>query len=225
MTQAVTTGITKLFFCEGGLLVKTLESEEELRLAYQLRHRVFAERLRWVPGKEQRLESDVYDTWSSSIGVFSNFGKILGVVRMTQAPLPFMLESEFSTCLVGSHKVRKQLDTAEITRLAVDPRITDRNSSAILLRTLFKGMYHWCRLHDVRYTYMVVEHRLLRVVQRMGWPCCPVGDPVALPPANILSIAAILDLEEFRHKAGKNRPELLARLSMLLPDQGIPSTS
>ncbi|WP_455389711.1 acyl-homoserine-lactone synthase [Petrachloros mirabilis] len=90
---------------------------------------------------------------------------------------------------------------------------------------MFKGMYHWCRLHDVRYTYMVVEHRLLRVVQRMGWPCRPVGGPVALPPANILSIAAILDLEEFRDKARKSRPELLSRLSMFLPDQGIPLTS
>ena len=57
-------------FYEGELLVKTLTDEEELRQAYRLRHRVFAERLKWVPERADRLEEDVYDAWSTSIGVF-----------------------------------------------------------------------------------------------------------------------------------------------------------
>jgi acyl homoserine lactone synthase len=223
MSEAAAIEGRRVLFTQGGLLVKTLETEGELRGSYELRHRIFAERLRWVPESEERLESDVYDTWSRSLGVFSEQGRLLGIVRLTHAPLPFMLESEFSACLVGVHRVRKQLDTAEITRLAVDPHITDRNVSAMLLRTLFKGMYWWCRLHDVRYTYMVVEHRLLKVVQRMGWPCRPISDPVALPPADVLSIAALLDLEEFRGNAEKRRRELLAWLSTPESEQKVPA--
>ena len=41
-------------FYEGELLVKVLESEEELRQAYHLRHRVFAEKLRWVPERNDQ---------------------------------------------------------------------------------------------------------------------------------------------------------------------------
>ena len=76
-------------FCEGEYLIKTLESDEELRQAYHLRHRVFAEKLQWVPEREDQLESDIYDAWSTSIGLFSSQQQLLGMVRMTPAPLPF----------------------------------------------------------------------------------------------------------------------------------------
>lgn len=206
----------QIAFCEGEFLVKALESEEELWQAYHLRHRVFAEKLRWVPERNDQLESDVYDAWSTSIGLFSN-QQLLGMVRMTPAPFPFMLESEFSGCLVGSHRVRKELDTAEITRLAVDPTITDRGLSAKLMRTIFKGMYHWTLANNIRYTYLVVESRLLRVVQRIGWPCHAIGSPVALPPADVLSVGALLDLDEFRSAAASTRPEMLEWLHTTQP--------
>ncbi|MDF0650596.1 MAG: hypothetical protein CV081_00070 [Nitrospira sp. LK265] len=212
-------------FYEGEFLVKTLETKEEMTQAYRLRHRVFAERLKWVPEQADRLEADVYDAWSTSIGVFADETKLLGLVRMTHAPVPFMLESEFSACLVGSHRVRKETDTAEITRLAVDPAIADRGLSARLMKTIFKGMYQWCLLHDVRYTYMVVEHRLLRVVQRMGWPCRPIGEPVALPPAEVLSIGGLLDLEEFRLQASTCHPSMLDWLTTTTPVLNSPHMS
>lgn len=208
--QGIVEGEKKdIAFYEGEFLVKTLETREDLTRAYRLRHRVFAERLKWVPERADRLEADVYDAWSTSIGVFANDARLLGLVRMTHGPVPFMLESEFSACLVGNHRVRKETDTAEITRLAVDPEIADRGLSARLMKVIFKGMYQWCLLHNVRYTYMVVEHRLLRVVQRMGWPCQAIGEPVALPPAEVLSIGGLLDLNEFRFRASTCRPAML----------------
>ncbi len=203
-------------FHEGEFLVKTLETKEDLTQAYRLRHRIFAERLKWVPERTDRLEADEYDTWSTSIGVFAD-ARLLGLVRMTHAPVPFMLESEFSACLVGNHHVRKETDTAEITRLAVDPEIADHGLSARLMKMIFKGMYQWCLFHEVRYTYMVVEHRLLRVVQRMGWPCRAIGEPVALPPAEVLSIGGLLDLDEFRMQASVCRPAMLDWLTTTIP--------
>lgn len=217
MSDGVRQGARPIAFCEGEFLVKALESEEEFRQAYRLRHRVFAEKLRWVPEREDRLESDIYDAWSTAIGIFSSHNELLGMVRMTPAPFPFMLESEFRGCLVGAHHVRKELDTAEITRLAVDPTIVDRGLSARLMRTIFKGMYHWTLANNIRYTYLVVESRLLRVVQRIGWPCHAIGAPVALPPAYVLSVGALLDLDEFRTNAASRRPEMLAWLHSTEP--------
>jgi len=209
MSDGVMQGARRIAFREGEFFVKALESEEELRQAYHLRHRVFAERLKWVPERNGQIESDVYDAWSTSIGLFSSQLQLLGMVRMTPAPLPFMLESEFSGCLVGSHHVRKELDTAEITRLAVDPTITDRGLSVKVMRTLIKGSYQWCLANDVRYTYVVVENRLIRALRLMGWPCRQIGEPVALPPADVLSIAALIDLDEFRANATLERPDIL----------------
>lgn len=217
MTILVDRAVHSIVFTEGDLVVKTIEAKDEMVKAYQLRHRVFAERLKWVPERTDRLEADVYDAWSTSIGVFNHRKDLLGLVRMTHAPVPFMLESEFSACLVGRHQVRKETDTAEITRLAIDPEIADRGLSARLMKTVFKGMYQWCLQHEIRYTYMVVEHRLLKVVQRMGWPCRPIGEPVALPPAHVLSIGGLLDLNEFRLQAESTRPDMLEWLTTTTP--------
>jgi acyl homoserine lactone synthase len=209
----------RLCFFEREHLVKTLEEESEWRQAYGLRHRVFAEKLHWVPETPDRVESDVYDAWSSTIGVFSRDGRILGLVRLTRAPAPFVLESEFSACLVGAHQVRKEMDTAEITRLAVDPGVKDRGQSTRVMQAAIKGAYLWCLARDVRYAYIVVEERMFRGLRLMGWPCQAIGEPVALPPAQAVSIAALIDLEEFRHVYGVKHPERLRWYSTM---DGVP---
>ena len=206
-------------FYEGELLVKVLENEEELRQACRLRHRVFAEKLRWVPERNDQLESDVYDAWSTSIGLFSN-QQLLGMVRMTPAPFPFMLESEFSGCLVGTHRVRKNLDTAEITRLAIDPAIVDRGLSAKLMRTIFKGIYQWAHPNHIRYTYLVVESKLLRILQHMWTSCDPLGPPVALPPAKALSVAAIMDLVQCENVLAQKKPRLMEWMTTTVASDG-----
>jgi acyl homoserine lactone synthase len=206
----------QIAFYEGEFLVKVLESEEEVRRAYHLRHRVFAEKLRWVPESNDRLESDIYDAWSTSIGLFSN-QQLLGMVRMTPAPFPFMLESEFSGCLAGSHRVRKDLDTAEITRLAVDPAIADRGLSARLVQTIFKGIYHWSLANNIRYTYLVVESRLIRMLQRLGISCDPLGPPVSLPPAGALSVAATMDIVKCEKELAQRRPQLMNWMATTAP--------
>lgn len=177
-----------------GFVVKTLDTPEERAIGARLRHRVFAERLKWVPVRHDGLDRDIYDTHSHSIGVFTEPSQIVGVVRLTPAPGPFMLEREFSACLAGTHLIRKAPDTAEISRLAVDPTEAYRGLSARVVETIFEGMYQWCQLHDVRYTYMVSGSRLVRVVQRLGWPFVLVGQPITLPPAGVCSVAALLDI-------------------------------
>lgn len=219
MKNAISQEPRPMTFYEGELLVKVLENEEELRQAYRLRHRVFAEKLRWVPERNDQLESDVYDAWSTSIGLFSN-QQLLGMVRMTPAPFPFMLESEFSGCLVGTHRVRKNLDAAEITRLAIDPAIVDRGLSAKLMRTIFKGIYQWAHANHIRYTYLVVESKLLRILQHLWTSCDPLGPPVALPPAKALSVAAIMDLVQCENVLAQKKPRLMKWMTTTVASEG-----
>jgi acyl homoserine lactone synthase len=224
MSNGVIQEARQIVFCEGEFLVKELESEEELLQAYHLRHRVFAEKLQWVPERKDQLESDIYDAWSTSIGIFSSQQQLLGTVRMTPAPFPFMLESEFSGCLVGSHPVRKELDTAEITRLAVDPSIRDKGLSSRLMLSLIKGIYQWALVHDVRYFCLEVEHRFLRVLLALGIPCDPLGLPVAIPPAGALTVAATMDIVKCEKVLAQKRPQLMEWMAaMVMPDANVVS--
>jgi acyl homoserine lactone synthase len=125
---------------------------------------------------------------------------------MINSSFPFMLESEFRACLLPQCEIRKAPDTAEITRLAIDPTLTDKGLSNRLMQVLFKGVYQWSMQNDVRYLYMVVEKRFLRVLRGMGFTCEAVSPAVSLPPAEALSIAAVLDWKQFHDTCPLKQP-------------------
>jgi acyl homoserine lactone synthase len=197
---------------EGQFSVRSLRSERELHEAYRLRHKVYSEALKWVPSSHDELEVDDYDSIATSLGLFAETGVLVGVIRLVPAPGPFMLEKEF-TALMPGHDIRKERDTNEITRLTVDPTLTDKGLSSRMLLVLLKGMYQWLVANEVRYSYMVIEKRFQRVLNLIGFPARSISPYIALPPAGALSVAALLDWEEFRVENSKKRPEFLEWMS------------
>lgn len=196
-------------------MVKTLMAEEEQLEAYRLRYKVYTEALRWVPGTGDDREVDPYDAWATPLGVFSEGGQLVGFARILMAPDPFMLESEFSSCLAAAHEIRKGRDTAEITRLTVEPGLGGNGLSSRVLLVVIKGLYQLLTGHDVRYCYMVIEKRFLRVLRALGFPCQPLNEGVALPPAGVVSVAALLDLQQFRNEAAWTHPTFLQWITSL----------
>ena len=207
-------------FYEGDLVVKTLSTSEELAKAYRLRHKVFAETLRWVPPTEDGQEMDMYDLWGTSIGLVGHNETLLGLARILPAAGEFMLERDLRMLLPQGHVLRKEQDTAEITRLALDPAIRDKSLSARLLLTLIKGIYHWALVHNVRYFYLEVEHRFFRVLNALGIPCDPLGPPVALPPAGALSVAATMDIMKCEKVLAQRRPQLMEWMATTVTAEG-----
>ena len=207
-------------FYEGDLVVKTLSTSEELAKAYRLRHKVFAETLRWVPPTEDGQEMDIYDLWGTSIGLVGHNETLLGLARILPAAGEFMLERDLRMLLPQGHVLRKEQDTAEITRLALDPAIRDKSLSARLLLTLIKGIYHWALVHNVRYFYLEVEHKFFRVLNALGIPCDPLGPPVALPPAGALSVAATMDIMKCEKVLTQRRPQLMEWMATTVTAEG-----
>lgn len=207
-------------FYEGDLVVKTLSTSEELAKAYRLRHQVFAETLRWVPPTEDGQEMDMYDLWGTSIGLVRHDGTLLGLARLLPASGEFMLERDLRMLLPQGHVLRKEQDTAEITRMALDPAIRDKSLSGRLMLTLIKGIYQWALVHDVRYFYLEVEHRFFRVLHALGIPCDPLGPPVALPPAGALSVAATMDIMKCEKVLARKRPQLMEWMATTVTAEG-----
>lgn len=207
-------------FHEGEFLVKTLKDESDLQQAYRLRHRVFAETLRWVPPTEDGKEMDMYDLWGVTVGVFGYDGMLLGMARLLPHSGKFMLEHEFGALLHQGYAIRKAPDTAEITRLAVNPDIRDAKLSSRIMLGVLKGIYQWAVENEIRYYYLEVEHRFLRALRMLGFPCEPVGPVVKLPPAEVGAVAAIYDMVRFDEENGQKRPEFLEWISTLTTPAG-----
>src|SRR4051812_49144131 len=108
-------------FNEADYSIRSIQCEEDRLQAYRLRHLVFSENLGWVPHSSSGLEIDCYDRSAKTVGLFSESGKIAGLVRLVTSDQPYMLETEFAALLVPGHNLRKEADTIEISRLAVLP--------------------------------------------------------------------------------------------------------
>lgn len=207
--------VSHIAFSEEDFLVKTLETKEEMTQAYQLRHRVFAEQLRWVPETEDRQEMDMYDLWGVTVGVFDGKGVLLGMARLLPSFGEFMLGNEFGALLPSDYVIRKELDTAEITRLTVNPDVRDPKLSNQVLLGVLKGIYQWAVENEIRYYYLEVEHRFLRALRMLGFPCEPIGPVVQLPPAGAKAVAALYDMVRFDEENSKKRPSFLEWISTI----------
>ena len=211
--------IKDIEFSENGFVVKTLRGEQ-LAQSYRLRHKVFAESLKWVPETNDRQEKDLYDRWGTSVGLVRDDGAVVGVARLLPSSGQFMLEKEFGSLLPDGYRVRKNSDTAEITRLAVDPEIRDRGLSSKMMLALLKGIYQWAVENDIRYYYLEVEHRFFRTLRALGFPCEMIGEPVVLPPAGACSVAALYDMVRFDEENAIKKPRLLNWISSIETLQG-----
>ena len=206
-------------FSENGFVVKTLHGEQ-LAQSYRLRHKVFAESLKWVPETEDRQEIDLYDLWATTVGLVREDGAVVGVARLLPSSSQFMLEKEFGALLPSGYQIRKGPDTAEITRLAVDPEIRDRGLSSKMMLALLKGVYQWAVENDIRYYYLEVEHRFFRALRALGFPCEMIGEPVVLPPAGASSVAALYDMVRFDEENAIKKPQFLNWISSIETLQG-----
>ena len=206
-------------FSENGFVVKTLHGEQ-LAQSYRLRHKVFAESLKWVPETEDGQEIDLYDLWATTVGLVRDDGAVVGVARLLPSSSQFMLEKEFGALLPTGYQIRKGPDTAEITRLAVDPEIRDRGLSSRMMLALLKGVYQWAVENDIRYYYLEVEHRFFRALRALGFPCEMIGEPVVLPPAGASSVAALYDMVRFDEENAIKKPQFLNWISSIETLQG-----
>jgi acyl homoserine lactone synthase len=202
-----------VFAREGRFIVKNLLSDEEKVEAYRLRHRVFAEELKWVPRSETLLEIDEYDNNASFFGVYDDSNRLVAFLRMILPEKRFMMEKEFSFLVGPDHEIRKSDDTAEVSRLCTLPEARNRRGDDNfgvfgITMLLYKGLYLWSLRNGIRYLYLVVDRTVYRMFRLKGFPCEPVGEPVRMADGCV-AVAAMLDLRRGESENRLNRPDMM----------------
>jgi N-acyl amino acid synthase of PEP-CTERM/exosortase system len=197
---------------EDELTVKTIIEASEKEQGFKLRHAIFAEELGWVPHGENKMEIDRYDRGAVHFGTFDTSGRLLSYLRLMPPGAPYMIEREFINLVSPGHKIRKDLESTEITRLCVAAEARKRSvkggfGSHSIAMFLYKGVYNWCLINRIRYLYMVIEHKIFRLLSARGFPCKPVGDLVTMPDG-VMAVAAIMDWREFETVNARKKPEM-----------------
>jgi acyl homoserine lactone synthase len=197
---------------ENDYIVRNLFEPADLRKAYELRHLIFAEELGWVSKTDAGLETDDYDRNAVSFGVFDRMNTLSAYMRLIMAGKPFMMEKEFSFLVSPEHRIRKGMDTAEVSRLCVAPGArNDTISGNFGLHStsifLLKGVYQWCLKNQVDYLYAVTEEKIYRLYRAKGFPFKLIGEPRQMPDG-VIAAALIMDWREFEDINRLKRPKM-----------------
>jgi acyl homoserine lactone synthase len=206
------TGSKNIEITENDYTVRNLTEPGDLGKAYELRHLIFAEELGWVPQSVAGLEIDDYDTNAVSFGVFDKADSLSAYMRLIMSGKPFMMEKEFSFLVSPEHRLRKGMDTAEVSRLCVAPGArNDTISGNFGLHStsifLLKGVYQWCLKNRVDYLYAVTEEKIYRLYRAKGFPFKLIGEPRQMPDG-VVAAALIMDWREFEDLNRQKRPKM-----------------
>lgn len=212
-------------FREGDYVVKSITDKDEMLEVFRLRHRVFCEELAWVPSTPWVLEIDAYDNHAIPFGVFDSRNNLVAYLRLVMPTHEFMMEKEFRKMVDPTHNIRKEPDTAEISRLCIAPEarkdqvVTDFGKHTISV-VLLKGIYRWCKLNGIRYLYAITDDKVYRIARARGFTFNLIGEPTSMPDG-VTVVAMVLDWEEFEDNTTIKRPKMSVWFSQYIsvPDQ------
>jgi N-acyl-L-homoserine lactone synthetase len=185
-------------FQEYGYRIAWRLSPSELREVSELRADVFGRELGWTATQEGGVERDEFDDDSTHLAVLDSQSGVVGAVRLIASRAPWMLDTVFSA-LGPDGGIARAADAAEASRLAVHRRWRGKRlgDGMRACDLLYKAAYVYCRIHGIRYLYMVVSDIVLAHMQRAGLPCCAIG-AARLMPDGVRAVAVVLDWARIR---------------------------
>ncbi|MFQ5736538.1 MAG: acyl-homoserine-lactone synthase [Thermodesulfobacteriota bacterium] len=204
----------ELIFKEGDFIVKALSAHEEMEEAFRLRHDVFCDELKWVPPSPDGLEMDPYDDFSDLIGVFDPDRRLVGHIRLTASPHPFMVEKEFACILPEGVEIAKGPRTSEVTRLCVRKEDRMVRHPVSIPNMLYKGMYQWSLAMGMRVLVIVVDKRCFRHLRSIGLTVDPLG-PFFVMPDGVSASVCYINWDKFERVSSERKPGFLEWMSTL----------
>lgn len=168
---------------------------------FQLRGRVFGDRLGWEVNIQDGKEIDDFDNLDPAYVVgLDDEGNVVSAVRALQTTGPHMLSDVFHAILDGEPPIRSAT-MWESTRFCVDTkRLTrgkDRNSVSYATCELMIGSLEFARRSGIKDIITVMDPIMDRVLKRSNnAPYDYVGKTV--PMGKVPALAALLDCSEER---------------------------
>ncbi|AVH45684.1 acyl-homoserine-lactone synthase [Agrobacterium tumefaciens] len=159
---------------------RTIQEAHLLHLHYQLRARVFSDRLGWDVDVTAGCESDGFDALRPTyVLAITEAGQLAGCARLLPALGPTMVADVFSSLLpdgqLGGHAAM-----IESSRFCVDTALAEGRGNGLVHEAtlaMFAGIIEWCIANGYSEIVKVTDLRFERILARVGWPLQRLGEP------------------------------------------------
>lgn len=167
-----------------------------LAQVFELRARVFKDRLDWDVTVTNGQERDAYDDLDPAyIVALSDIGRVVGCMRLLQTTGPNMLADVFNGILDGEPAPSSPL-IWEATRFCVDTTVLNRSTGtqtiSYVTSEIMVAAFEYARAAGVEDAVAVIDPVMNRVMKRSGnAPYDYLGRPT--PMGKVMAMAALMD--------------------------------
>jgi acyl homoserine lactone synthase len=159
---------------------RTIQEAHLLQFHYQLRARVFSDRLGWEVDVTAGCESDRFDALRPTyILAIAETGKLAGCARLLPALGPTMVADVFPS-LLPDGQLKGHAAMIESSRFCVDTALAEGRGDGSVHEatlTMFAGIIEWCIANGYTEIVTVTDLRFERILARVGWPLQRLGEP------------------------------------------------
>lgn len=191
---------------------RTIQEAHLLHLHYQLRARVFADRLGWEVDVTAGCESDGFDALRPTyVLAIAETGQLAGCARLLPALGRTMVADVFPSLIPGG-QLNAHAAMIESSRFCVDTALAvGRGTGSIheATLTMFAGIVEWCIANGYTEIVTVTDLRFERILARVGWPLRRLGEPKKIGVTMAVAGTLPADAETFmRLRPSDYRSEL-----------------
>lgn len=159
---------------------RTIQEAHLLHSHYQLRARVFFDRLGWEVDVRGGCESDNFDALRPTyILAVAGSSQLAGCARLLPTLGPTMVADVFPS-LLPNGQLNGHATMVESSRFCVDTTLGEGRGAGSVHEatlTMFAGIIEWCLANGVAEIITVTDLRFERILARVGWPLQRLGEP------------------------------------------------
>ncbi|KQV41250.1 acyl-homoserine-lactone synthase [Rhizobium sp. Root1204] len=159
---------------------RTIQEAHLLHIHYQLRARVFSDRLGWEVDVTAGCESDSFDALRPTyVLAIAETGQLAGCARLLPTLGPTMVADVFSSLLPGG-RLNGHAAMIESSRFCVDTTLAEGRGNGSVHEatlTMLAGIIEWSMANGYTEIVTVTDLRFERILARVGWPLQRLGEP------------------------------------------------
>jgi acyl homoserine lactone synthase len=169
---------------------------------YNLRHKVFKEKLNWKVDSNGAQEKDIFDNLPDVffVMVMDSNNKVVGCIRLLPTLNEYMLETIFPIIL-QEHNIPKLPNVWELSRFAIDPDYQKHGNNFSfnqITLLLIKGIFLFAQQNNITSYIAVTTASMYRIVKKINIDTVILGKTIFIDNTNVIAMEVFINNKGFK---------------------------
>ena len=189
-------------------------NKDLLKEMFDMRRRIFCDRLGWDLTSINGLEKDQFDHNEAHYIIYQNPDtlQVIGCVRMMPTSAPHIVRDIFSNTIAPENRQKVDKIKWEVSRLGLLPVAKDSSEVGLIRKDTFRlllAMFEFSQHLGLTEILAVVDFRMEKIFKICGWPPKRLGQPEIRPDSSAVVVSLEINKatwQRLKEKSGLLEP-------------------